>query len=35
MGTGTHQMQFIALDTINQKPVRFDVGFPVPLPDTP
>ena len=32
MGTGAYQLQLIASDTVDQKPIGLDVEFPIPLP---
>ena len=33
MGTGTDQMQFVSFGTVNQKPVRLEMGFSITLPN--
>ena len=33
MGSGADQVQFTSFYAINQKPVRFDMDFPVTLPN--
>ena len=35
MGTGTHQVQFFAFDTVNHQPIRLDMDLPVSLPNAP
>ncbi len=32
MGTCPDQLQLIALDAVNQKPIGLDVELPIPLP---
>src|SRR5262252_1933109 len=34
MGSGTHQMQVVSIDLVNQNPIWFDVTFPEAIPYT-